>query len=493
MEKSKNLDSLLNKIVEFNQPGGPNFKGFLYKGNIYGKENEINYYIKVIDSIYGVQLINDKISLKEGDEKFIKVSLKPKLMRVSLKSWHYRLVKYVLGNNAPTPKNLQNGCPYFWLLIFSIIILPFKLIGIGIWETILFIPKLYIYFIEPLAYSWINKLDDEEAYDHYMNEKKGIPLTTKLFINTRCKNDWDFSKQFMEYFILEKYKIKNPDSEEFNKKKEELNQKWEEWRKKIAEERNEIYKKQEEIRMKHQAKHMEYLRKKAIRDAKWDAKWEKIMKPINEGLYKLFNSIGDVFESIRNQFKTNPQNWKNIIKRTKQSVGFFITIILLAVAYFIVNALVLFITLVIYFLIAQWIWVAGTGIICIFAGIIYLLVIFFTGWFQTLIDKYKRGKKVWYIEPFKFIIIYFIFYPCKVVVLAIAYALLYTLWIPIKFIFYTFIWKVILIKLCKLIGKGFISLWNGIVSSTGIFGEYFGASYSDYCPGIEWVDTENEE
>ena len=33
---------------------------------------------------------------------------------------------------------------------------------------------------------------------------------------------------------------------------------------------------------------------------------------------------------------------------------------------------------------------------------------------------------------------------------------------------------------------------NGIVNSTGIFGEYFGASYSDYCPGIEWKDCEEE-
>jgi hypothetical protein len=37
-----------------------------------------------------------------------------------------------------------------------------------------------------------------------------------------------------------------------------------------------------------------------------------------------------------------------------------------------------------------------------------------------------------------------------------------------------------------------VGLVKGIGSSSGIFGEYFGASYSDYCPGIEWVDFDEE-
>jgi hypothetical protein len=36
--------------------------------------------------------------------------------------------------------------------------------------------------------------------------------------------------------------------------------------------------------------------------------------------------------------------------------------------------------------------------------------------------------------------------------------------------------------------------FGGIVlGSIGIFGEYFGASKKDYCPGIEWVDTGEDE
>jgi hypothetical protein len=37
------------------------------------------------------------------------------------------------------------------------------------------------------------------------------------------------------------------------------------------------------------------------------------------------------------------------------------------------------------------------------------------------------------------------------------------------------------------------ALGNGLKNSSGVFGEYFNASYSDYCPGIEWVDTEEEK
>jgi len=42
-------------------------------------------------------------------------------------------------------------------------------------------------------------------------------------------------------------------------------------------------------------------------------------------------------------------------------------------------------------------------------------------------------------------------------------------------------------------GRLTVKFIKGLVSSTGVFGEYFGASYSDYCPGIEWVDFDDEK
>ena len=58
---------------------------------------------------------------------------------------------------------------------------------------------------------------------------------------------------------------------------------------------------------------------------------------------------------------------------------------------------------------------------------------------------------------------------------------------------YTVLFKFILKPIGIFIGKLFVGIVKGIGSSSGIFGEYFGASYSDYCPGIEWCDFDEEE
>jgi hypothetical protein len=220
------------------------------------------------------------------------------------------------------------------------------------------------------------------------------------------------------------------------------------------------------------------------------------MKPINEGFNKLGESIGEVLKSIRNKFRTNPANWKNIIKTTKQIVGAFITIFLLGVAYFIVNGLVLGITIAADWCISNWIFFAAIGLSAIVVGIIYVLYVFITGWLQGVINKYKRGKKVWYAEPLRFIGIYIIYYPVKYIIIVIAYGLFYVLWTPIKFIFYTFLFNLILAPVGTFIGvniwKGLCGFSNGLINSTGIFGEYFSSSYTDYCPGLEWVDVEEE-
>ena len=132
--KIEKLELLLNKVVEFNQPDVAYYKGFLYK-------DSRGYYIKVVEGILGHFEINDKVRLNEGDEQFIIQAEKPKLMRVSLKSWHYRLIKYVLADNAPTPKTMQNGCPYFWLLIFSLFASPFVFVVKAFWFLLLLIPR----------------------------------------------------------------------------------------------------------------------------------------------------------------------------------------------------------------------------------------------------------------------------------------------------------------------------------------------------------------
>jgi hypothetical protein len=139
--------------------------------------------------------------------------------------------------------------------------------------------------------------------------------------------------------------------------------------------------------------------------------------------------------------------------------------------------------------IKNWEVFAILGLIVIAAGILYVLGIFVWGWIEKLINKYNTGKKVWYIEPF----IYLLYYPIKYIIFAIGYFLLYIIWKPIKFIFYDFLWEIVIINVGVYGWKMICSLGHGLANSTGVFGEYFNASYTDYCPGIEWVDVDEEK
>jgi len=466
--KNEKLELLLNKVVEFNKPDVVYCKGFLYKDGS-------GYYLKVVEGISGFLSYNDKHWLKDGDEQFIIQADKPKLMRISLKSWHYRLIKFVLKSNAPTPKTMQNGCPYFWLLVFSLFACPF----VAIWEVIKFgfmlLPNVLVWGLEKLVELWLPGVDDAEAYEYYWNGKYSseckMPITAKLYFDKS-------GDDFFDYFMLEKYKIdKKLNPEAYESKKAEISAKHSAWKAEIAEKRQARSEKEAKERAEYQAKRAEYERKRAIRQAEWDAK----MQPVRNG----FASLG---KSIKEAFTFDPKNLKNIIRRTKQIAGAFITLFLLGVTYFVVNGLAYGLTAFIDFSIEYWQIYVGLLILAAGVGIVYVLYVLFTGWIQSVVNKYQRGKKVWYIEP----LIYLIFYPCKYIVLFIAYTFLYLVIKPLEIIFVKFLWKIVLVKTGVFLWKVLKSFGRGLVNSTGVFGEYFNASYTDYCPGIEWVDTDNE-
>lgn len=177
-----------------------------------------------------------------------------------------------------------------------------------------------------------------------------------------------------------------------------------------------------------------------------------------------------------------------IVKRTKQFMGALVTLIVLAGTFFAVNYISLGLMWLADLCIANWEIFAGIGVFAIIVGILYLLYVLITSWGQTIINKYNGGRKIWYVEPF----IYVVWYPLKYVAIAFAFLVIKVLWIPIKFIFYTCLWQGLVI-VAKFIWGLIVNLVKGIAGSTGIFGEYFGASYSDYCPGIEWCDFEDED
>ena len=478
--KNEKLELLLNKVVEFYQPEAKHFKGFLYRSG------SKDYYIKVVEVIADpkeTMLINDIVYLKSGDEQFIIQADKPKLMRVSLKSWHYRLMKFVLRDNTPTPKNMQNGCPYFWLLVLSMLALPFVLIGHGFKGLFLGVIAIIRWCLKSLVNGWLNSLDDVVAYEIYWrgNYSGGIkmPATAKLYFQSDNNDD------FFDYFLNEKYKLdKKSSPEEYQAKKKEMSEKWNTWTKEMQERREKERQEAYERSLKENERIAKQLARREASKKVWDAR----TKPLKEGFGNLFASIGRVIQSVINSFKLSG-DWKELIKRTKQVVGAIITIIVLALTYFVVNAVAYLLIGFIDLSIANWMVYVALLIFAALIGLCYVLYVIVGSWLQGVINRYESGKRVWYIEP----LIYLIWYPVKYIATAVAYGAVYVLWYPFKFILYTFLWEIVLVNTGKFLWKLISSFGKGLANSTGVFGEYFGASYSDYCPGIEWVDTEEEQ
>jgi hypothetical protein len=470
--KNEKLELLLNKVVEYNNPAaydgkGCNFKGFLYK-------NSQGYYIKVVEHISGTDIaVNDKIYLKTGDDAFIIHAEKPKLMRVDKNSWHYNLVKYVLGEKAPTPQNMQNGCPYFWLLIFSLFACSFLAIWQFLKYVVLLFPKAFIWCLEKSVDNWLATIDDITAYEMSENQYSGkknvqkLPLTAKVFFDAT-------DESFFNYFLVKKY----GESARFDKvKKDEIYNNWAKWRKEV----NEARAKRDSERY---AKEAEENKRELIRAEKRAAKkaiWDARMQPFYDSSNKFFAALREAF--------TFRGDTKSLIKRTKQIVGALITLVLLVAAFFFVECFAWALMIAIDACIKFWyVFVIIIGI-CAVAGLLYFIGVFIGGWLQTLVNKYKGGKKVWYVEPF----IYLLWYPVKYVGLAIGYAVFYVIGYPLKFVFYDFLWKIVLVNVGTWIWNGLCSIGRGLATSTGVFGEYVSADYTGLCPGIEWTGFDEEE
>jgi len=377
-------------------------------------------------------------------------------MRVSMKSWHYRLMKYVMGSNTPTKKDMQNGCPYFWLLMFSIVAVTFVFIGRQILNVLMLIPKGIEMYFDSYVDSWMNGLTDFEVMK--ISEEGHLNKTaSKVYRNTYT---------FVNAYIEKKYGITNTSSTEYSNKYSEL---LDEWRKMTTEIRN---KRNEEERI-YYAKMTEDRAKKQAKQAKWDAR----IAPFQ-------NAFDSMCDSLENGWET-AKSWKNLIKRTKQFFGLVITTGLLLLSYLVVNGLAMVFGVIIDGAIKYWEIPVLILALAALIGILYVLYQFVTGWLENVIQNYKSGKKIWYIQPF----VWTIYYPIKYIIVGLFYTVLYVIYKPLEFIFYKIIFNIVLVNAYKF----FKSLFLAALGSTGIFGEYFGASYSDYCPGIEWADTDEED
>jgi hypothetical protein len=358
-------------------------------------------------------------------------------------------------------------------MLFSLFTCTFVLIWKVIKYAFLLFPKGFLWCLQKSVDAWLASIDDITAYD--INEGKysrrsdsqKLPITAKLFFDV---ND----EGFFNYFLNKKYGA----GANFNKEKRaEIEANWQEWRKEVK-----------EARMKHDAekyaKQIEKDKREYARAQKKFANqviWETRMKPLKDAFKKSFASIKETF--------TFKGDTKTLIKRTKQVTGAIITLILLIAAFFFVEYFAWALMIAIDACVKCW--YVFVSFICAVAviGLLYFLGVFIGGWLQNIINIYKKGKKIWYIEP----LIYLIWYPVKYIGLAIGYAILYVLWKPLFFLFYTFLIKIVLINLSKLVWRGLCALGGGLANSTGVFGEYFNADYTGLCPGIEWTGFDEEE
>jgi len=466
--KDEKLKLMLNKVVEYNDPKGNHFKAFLYK-------KSRGYYFKVVEIITGDFIdFNDIIYLKDGDEKFLVIADKPKLMRVSKKSWHYKLLQYVLRDNAPTPHDMQNGCPYFWLVLFSVLVVPFIVLFKAVKWVIMLIPEMLFWVLKQLVLGWIAGLDDEAAYELEHHGRYGqtkMPKTAKIFFN---ESDDDFFTLFMS----KKYKIQSRTDPKYAETQAEIEEKWKVWR-------EDLEKRRAEQRSRESAREAEQRKRQAVIDkrrAETKAKWEAKILPWKERRAKRrawFKKTFTVERGRRNQ----------IVKRTKQFVGAVVSAVILAATFFAVNYIALGLMVAIDWIILEgWKLFLGLVIVAAIGGLLYLLYILITSWGQAVVNKYNGGKKVWYVEPF----IYLVWIPIKYIAIAIAYLFVNIIWALIKFIFYTALFTWFLKPIGLFIARVSVGLFKGVIGSTGIFGEYFGASYSDFCPGLEWVDFDED-
>jgi hypothetical protein len=354
---------------------------------------------------------------------------------LSTKSWHYKLIKAVLCDAAPTPKNMHNFCPYFWLLVFSLLtcwlVIPIRGFFWLLTKLVIALNNIADSLItEPSATKWENSLTDYDVWQIWKRDKK----ISKSYLKHN-KEEYLLPTEFVSRWWEKKYG-KNPskDGGYHYLFPENTIFEFQEWEKAQA---------QEAINR----------RQKSLEELEYEERLENFRE-----------SVSDFFIGV----KTQVNSWKNIIKWTKRVVGALVTGFLLFVSYFVIN----FMSKGILYMIDNWNWHLFFNLL-IGIGIAIFIVVFFL-LLSKFIDYLKElGTDIWYVKGLRWF--------CY-----------WVLWMPFKVIFYYFFWQIILVNLAFFIWGGLKAIWKGLLGFFGIFGEYFNASYTDYCMEARWEETEKE-
>ena len=345
-------------------------------------------------------------------------------VRMNIKQWHFKLIKLVLGSAAPTPQTIHNLCPYFWLLIFSIIVCAVVVPIRGIVKVLDWIGTGINNFVLnsmtiPAATAWEEKLSDLDVYQMY---QENISIN-KSYKKAFGDEGWISSSDFTYSWWEKKYKKPHFEKSSFT----------DEFMAWIA------------------------TQQKAYAELNWN----KIKKENNyeQKLDNWRDNLDDFFHRVSDYFNS----WKNIIKWTKRFVGLVVTSVGLAATYFVVT----FLGKGVLWFVENWDWQVFLIVVVALVGlaVIYIIVWLLTKWVDYMRQK---GTSLWYVKLGYWIVMAAIF--------------------PIKIVFYHFLWQLLIRNIIYLIVKGAKFVWGAILGFLGIFGEYFGASYTDYCPGIEWEE-----
>jgi len=375
-------------------------------------------------------------------------------IKLSSKDWHYRYMNWFWTDSlAPNKNNMFNLCPYFWMLAATLLASPFVLPFRAFWNVIYRVSELIDkYIAEPILNSsvghWFDNLTDTEMYmitdtDYHSSKRLKYMRRSLTNMGVSIKDDegfyldeYDIVKLFSMRWFLKKQIL----SDASNNNNWEDDESYQKWVNKIRKERN------------------------ALKAAKYEKK-EKFEKSLDN----FRNSVGDSATGVRDYILS----LSSIILWTKRVVGLIITIVLSGVSF-------IGITFASKGILAI---VANTSlnqvlVVSIFVLAMAILLGIINGIVKLLELSNKYGwKDYWWGQLFMY---------------TIGYPAYYIGYLPGKIVLYYFVWELILKNLYYGFKAIVIGLKNGFIEFGGIFGQYFGSTKGDYCPGIEWDEDESD-
>ena len=176
-------------------------------------------------------------------------------VKLSKKSWHYVLMKFTWGKNTP---QLWSFCPYFWLSIFNVIILPLTFVFRSIQWVFSTLDK-YLFEIPFEKFMAMNLEDPEMIYKMWYTETGKIPKKSAWSKN----NKWEIAEQFLNN-LSKKWRVARFSPEftkmvenRISKYNESLNEKWRLNRERERE--KEILREQREAKYREKAEKIKYV------------------------------------------------------------------------------------------------------------------------------------------------------------------------------------------------------------------------------------------